>query len=99
MFATRRRTHVCPEPGCPHLMPCPDHGRQPGESWSHRDDAAQTRFRRLVFSRSLGHCERCGAQATVAHHVKPGYEAECGQALCDECHMAVDDKARRRRPR
>jgi hypothetical protein len=48
----------------------------------------------LVFARSLGHCERCGARATVAHHVRPGYEAECGLALCDECHMEIDSKAR-----
>lgn len=45
-------------------------------------------------ARSFGHCERCGGLATVAHHVKPGYDPESGLALCDECHMAVDDKAR-----
>jgi hypothetical protein len=89
-----RPHHVCSTPGCPHLSPCPDHGRQPGESWSHRDDRAQARFRRAVMARSFGHCERCGGLATVAHHVKPGYDPESGLALCDECHMAVDDKAR-----
>ena len=90
----RERTHVCSEPGCPQLVPCPKHGRQPGEAWSTRDYRAQARFRKAVWARSFGHCERCGQPAKVAHHVKPGYDAECGLALCDECHMAIDNKAR-----
>jgi hypothetical protein len=92
----KRRAHVCSKPGCPHLAPCPDHARDPNASWStDRDYGAQTRFRKLVFARAFGHCERCGARATVAHHVRPGYEPECGLALCDDCHTEIDNKARR----
>jgi hypothetical protein len=77
------------------LAPCPTHGRDPNASWSpDRDYHAQERFRREVLTRSFGHCERCGVLATQAHHIKPGYTADCGIALCDECHQAVDDKAR-----
>jgi hypothetical protein len=75
-------------------VPCPDHGRPANARWSERDPAAQDFFRRAVFARSLGHCERCGGRATVAHHIKPGYEPECGLALCDDCHQAIDTKAR-----
>jgi hypothetical protein len=75
-------------------VPCPDHSRPVNARWSERDPSAQTFFRRAVFARSLGHCERCGERATVAHHVRPGYEPDCGLALCDACHQAIDDKAR-----
>lgn len=92
----KRRTHVCSTPGCPHLAPCPIHSRPENASWSpERDYGAQERFRRLVFARSFGHCERCGARATVAHHDRPGYDPSCGRALCDDCHAAVDNKARK----
>jgi hypothetical protein len=64
--------------------------------WGERDRAAQERFRQALIARSFGHCERCGAPGTVAHHVRPGYEPECGVYLCEDCHVAVDDKARRR---
>jgi hypothetical protein len=89
-----RSQHVCSAPGCPRLQPCPKHGRDESQGWTSRDRKAQTFFRRSVFARSNGLCERCGAIATVAHHVKPGFEPECGLALCDPCHMKLDDKAR-----
>jgi hypothetical protein len=94
-LAQLRRRHVCSTPGCPHLTPCPEHGRPVNASWTpDRDYGAQEHFRNAVFARSLGHCERCGERATVAHHVRPGYAPECGLALCDACHQALDDKAR-----
>jgi hypothetical protein len=94
---TERKQHVCSEPGCPVLQPCSEHGRDESKGWTTRDYQAQAFFRRSVFARSSGMCERCDAIATVAHHVKPGYEPECGLALCDDCHMAIDNKARRTR--
>lgn len=92
-----KRAHVCTTPGCPHLQPCPTHARPENAQWGQRDNQAQAIFHNAVFARSLGHCERCGARATQAHHVKPGYSADCGLALCDDCHTKVDDKARRTR--
>jgi hypothetical protein len=92
-----KRTHVCSVPGCPYLAPCPDHSRPANARWSDRDPGAQARFRQALIARAFGHCERCGGPGTVAHHVKPGYTAECGLLLCDDCHQAVDSKARRTR--
>lgn len=92
-----RRVHVCSTPGCPNLEPCAVHGRPPNARWSHeRDGRLQGRFRRAVMRRSGGICERCGRQpAAVAHHVRPGYDASDGLALCDDCHRALDVNARR----
>jgi hypothetical protein len=92
-----RRSHVCSTPGCPHLEPCPEHARPRNARWSQeRDPRAQAWFRQQVLFRAQGVCERCQvARATVAHHVRPGYEPEHGQALCDDCHMELDEKARR----
>lgn len=93
-----KRAHVCSTPGCPHLQPCPTHARDRNARWSEeRDGPAQERFRRALIARSFGHCERCGMPGTVAHHVRPGYEPECGLYLCDDCHTKVDNKARRTR--
>jgi hypothetical protein len=91
-----KREHVCSTPGCPELTPCPKHSRPRDASWSvERDHRAQSWFRKQVMARSGGLCERCQrAPAAVAHHVKPGDDADCGLALCDACHAAVDDKAR-----
>jgi hypothetical protein len=89
------RTHVCSVPGCPQLAPCPTHARDTTGGYSERDKRAQAFFRKAVMARSRGVCERCQrAPATVAHHVRPGYDAECGLALCRPCHRAVDNKAR-----
>ena len=95
----RRRSHVCSQPGCPQLAPCPTHSRRRDAHWSDdRDDRAQAFFRKAVMFRSGGTCERCrAAPATQAHHVRPGYDPDGGLALCDDCHMALDDKARRTR--
>ena len=78
-------------------MPCPTHARPRNARWSReRDGRRQAWFRKQVMFRSGGVCERCKtAPATVAHHVRPGYEAEFGLALCDDCHIALDEKARR----
>jgi len=93
------RVHVCSTPGCPNLVPCPKHARPRNARWSEdRDSRGQHWFRRNVMRRSGGVCERCRSQpATVAHHVRPGYTADCGLALCDDCHRELDDKARRTR--
>ena len=58
----------------------------------------QAWFRKQVMFRSGGICERCGQRsATQAHHVRPGNDATHGLALCDDCHIALDTKARRTR--
>jgi hypothetical protein len=92
----QRPAHVCSVPGCPELTPCPTHSRPADAPWTpDRDHRLQRWFRKLLMSRSDGICERCRrAPATVAHHVRPGYDADCGLALCDACHMALDNKAR-----
>jgi len=91
-----RRTHVCSTPGCPNLVPCPTHGRPANARWSReRDPHAQAWFRDQVFWRANGICERCRvAKATVAHHDRPGYDPECGRALCQSCHREIDTHAR-----
>lgn len=91
------RSHVCSRPGCPNLTPCPIHGRPPNARWSHdRDGRLQHRFRAAVMRRSGGICERCRRRpAEVAHHVRAGYDAGDGLALCDDCHRELDVNARR----
>jgi hypothetical protein len=94
-----KREHVCSKPGCPNFYPCPTHSRPRNARWSKdRDPREQGRFRAAVMRRSRGICERCHSHpAAVAHHVRPGYDPDAGLALCDTCHAAVDDKARRTR--
>jgi hypothetical protein len=90
------RSHVCAEPGCPQLTPCPTHTRT--GAWTERDRHAQAWFRKQLIHRSGGTCERCHAQpGVVAHHDRPGYDPECGRLLCDDCHTAIDNHARRTR--
>jgi hypothetical protein len=90
-----RRFHVCSTPGCPELAPCPQHSRPANAPWSQRDRDAQEWFRTQLFFRSGGICERCHqAPASQAHHVRPGDDPEHGLALCDDCHRALDNKAR-----
>lgn len=91
-----RRVSVCSEPGCPVLMPCPVHGRDPNAPWSgDRDYAAQARFRKAVLTRDGHQCTRCPATTQlVAHHVRPGYEPSAGITLCRQCHKDVDANAR-----
>jgi len=92
-----QRVHVCSTPGCPNLAPCPTHARPRNARWSRdRDGAGQRWFRKALIARSGGICERCRVRAgRVAHHDRPGYEPECGRWLCDDCHTAVDNHARR----
>jgi hypothetical protein len=92
-----RRTLVCSVPGCPELRPCPKpgHTRDANAPWStDRDHKAQHHFRAAVLARDK-RCVRCGsAGPLVAHHVKPGYDAGAGIALCEGCHKALDASAR-----
>lgn len=90
------RTSVCSTPGCPNLKPCPEHGRPRNARWSReRSSRDQHRFRSAVMRRSGGLCERCRRHpAQVAHHVRPGYSAADGLALCHACHREIDVNAR-----
>lgn len=90
------RVHVCSTPGCPNLEPCPVHARPRNARWSHeRSSRGQHAFRKAVMRRSGGVCERCRrARAEVAHHVRPGYDASDGLALCNACHREIDNHAR-----
>lgn len=92
-----KRFHVCGRPGCPELTPCPKHSRPRNARWSeNRDGPAHDWFAKQVMFRAGGVCERCHERAaTQAHHVRPGYDPEHGLALCDDCHAALDNKARR----
>lgn len=70
-------------------------------SWNgRRDRAAQARFRKAVLRRDAFTCQHCGhhdptGEAFDAHHVQPGYTAECGITLCrGTCHKHYDPYAR-----
>lgn len=93
------RYHVCSTPGCPNLEPCPVHARPRNARWSHgRSGKLQHRFHKAIRRRCGGVCERChAAPMTVAHHVRDGWTPDCGLGLCDDCHLAVDNHARRTR--
>lgn len=94
------RQHVCSQPGCPELAPCPKHSRPKNASWSKdRDPKAQRFFRHNVLTRDNYTCTRCGhhdptGRDLQAHHIKPGYEMNAGTTLCTTCHRAVDAHAR-----
>jgi cytochrome c553 len=91
---------VCSRPGCPELVdkqhPCSEHGRPLNARWSKdRDGAAQNRFAAAVKARDGHRCVRCGSTWKLqAHHVRPGYEPECGITLCGRCHGLEDKHAR-----
>jgi hypothetical protein len=89
-------TRVCAVVGCPELQPCPTHSRPANARWSKdRDGAAQNRFRAAVLARDGHRCTRCGSTwKLAAHHVRPGYDVECGVTLCGRCHGQVDKYAR-----
>jgi hypothetical protein len=84
---------------CPELQPCPVHPpRDRNAPWSQgRDSTTQGRFRRATLARDGFICTRCGhhdatGKSLDAHHVSP----ERLVTLCNDCHCAVDPKARRR---
>jgi len=93
------RIHVCTEPGCPQLEPCPVHGRDrrrgarvPG--WKHRDGdrAAHARWRRKAI-REHPYCAVCGATDKLdVHHQADGTPL----VLCNVHHVQLDPHARKR---
>jgi len=91
------RIHVCTEPGCPQLEPCPIHGRdrkRRRNGWAHRDGdrAAHMRWRRAAI-RAHPYCAICGATDKLdVHHLPDGTP----QVLCNWHHVAIDPHARQR---
>ena len=87
------RIHVCPEPGCAHLEPCPQHARPRNARWSKdRDGAEHMRFARAA-KKAQPWCTHCGAtQKLDAHHGPHGEPI----VLCSACHAAADPHARAR---
>lgn len=96
---------VCSRPGCPHITPCPDHPpRARNASWStNRDREKQRAFRNAVLARDNFTCTRCGhhdptGRTLQAHHLRPGYSAADGVAVCTSaangCHAQIDRNAR-----
>lgn len=96
---------VCPEPGCPNLLPCSVHAPAKRGSWSPtRNRGAQARFRRQVLARDEYTCQRCywrdeTGGTLVACHIRPfaeggGYELENGITRCKPCDRATDPYAR-----
>lgn len=98
-----KRVHVCAQPGCPNLTPCPveGHTRPRNAPWStDRDRKAQRHFRRMVLARDGYACTRCveprelEPHELVAHHIRDGYDMADGITLCRDCHREVDPNAR-----
>jgi hypothetical protein len=90
------RVHVCSEPGCPQLEPCPVHGRrdQKRQGWHHRDGdrAAHMRWRRKAI-KAQSSCQMCGSTDKLdVHHDEHGNPV----VLCNLHHVTIDPHARAR---
>lgn len=91
------RVHVCSEPGCPQLEPCPIHGRdrrRRTSGWKHRD-GDRAKHAREVYAAKRRHrsCQICGSTEKLdAHHQADGSLI----VLCNEHHRQFDRHARKR---
>lgn len=99
---------VCPRPGCPHLVapgtPCPTHPPpdRNKQSWTTgRDLPSHQRLKRRVLKERPNRCERCKkpfgpkGKGSHLHHDRKGDLPENVRLLCEDCHIAVDPRARR----
>jgi len=93
-----KRAHVCSEPGCPNLTPCPIHGRK---QWTPERSSGPAHAEHMALRRALlptrgQGCERCGARgvATTMHHIRPENVPSAVLFLCGDCHREVDVHAR-----
>lgn len=73
-MAPMKPKQPCSVPGCPHLKPCPVHGKRP---WEGRPPANQrgydwawSRLRARVL-KEQPYCAVCGKPATSVHHRVP----------------------------
>lgn len=102
-----RRTSVCPEPGCPHLRPCPTHaGPTSGKPWGTHDRAAQAAFRKAVLMRDGYRCMEMGCEhydptgrTLRACHITPRAQGGSddlsnGRTRCETCDRKTDPYAR-----
>lgn len=95
---------IGPERYCAEHKPNPNAHRSPN-----RDRGAQKQFRLDVLKRDRYQCVRCGASQVdlVAAHIKPlrdfaagdpaAYDPENGRTLCEDCDVATDPYATRRK--
>lgn len=91
-----RARKLCPAPGCPNLMPCPDHKpvAWQGHSGRHgrmRSGSREQRRARGVLLRDNLRCYLCGGIASLVDHVIPLSEGgpdtwENCRAICEPCH-------------
>lgn len=85
-------SRVCPQPGCPHIVPCPEHG-DPQAAWQGSNRKARLpkgwqRIRRRILRRDPI-CQLCGInQSTQVDHITPGDDHSDSnlQGVCDHCH-------------
>lgn len=84
---------VCPEIGCPHLRPCPDHGGR------ERNGSTRTwrTTRAAVLKRDHHRCFYCGRPATTVDHLLPVVRGGSDQehnlvAACTDCNGSKGDK-------
>lgn len=85
-----RASKVCSAPRCPHLQPCPDHGKVAWEGSTRRKRLPSDweRRRRYVLQRDPI-CKACdNALSVIGDHVVPnddhGYDNL--QGICANCH-------------
>lgn len=106
MSPTKPRS-PCGQPRCPHLRPCPVHGKRP---WEHDRPSAAARgygprwkkLREVILNRDGGLCVPCRAEdrITVATHVdhivakaNGGTDDEANlRAICKRCHDSKSGK-------
>lgn len=92
------RVHVCAEPDCPQLEPCPVHSRRVQRAhrngWTHRN-GDRAKHAREVYAAKRRHrsCQICGSTDKLdAHHQADGTLI----VVCNEHHRMLDPHARAR---
>lgn len=86
----RRRAAVCPTPGCPRLIPCPVHMKEPwaGSTRHDRLPGNWKRVRRAVLERDGHQCQLCGEPANEVDHIRNNDDHSPANlwALCERHH-------------
>lgn len=99
------RASICPQPGCPHLRPCPTpgHERTPwaGSDRSERLPGNWNRIRARILRRDPL-CRSCHSEpSTEVDHIndRDNHHPDNLQGLCTPCHLAktLAEAARGRR--
>jgi len=87
---------VCSHRDCPELVdarhPCPTHGRPLNARWSADRNGAEHMRDARAAKRAQPWCSHCGRTDQLDYHHTGG----SGIVLCNDCHAAIDNHARKR---